>query len=113
MRKFLLAATVACGVTVGGCSTVQVTDFLAQVQASTAQACLFVPTIETILAVAQALGIPAVGIVGSAIGTVANAICQQVPPPASARYKALLPRGTGPAKTVGSVNGVVVNGWRV
>ncbi len=113
MQKMLRASVICVFLSVAGCSTVQVTSFLAQVQAATAQACLFVPTIETILAVAQALGIPAVGIVGGAIGTVAGAICKQVPPPASARYKTLLPQGGGPAKTIGTVNGIAINGWRV
>ena len=95
-----------------GCSTTQITDFLKQVQADTAQACLFVPTIDTILAVAAALGIPAAGIFGPAISTVASAICSQVPPPVSAKYRALAPLNGGAAKTAGSVNGVPINGWR-
>ena len=112
MRKTLMAGVTAVFL-LGGCTTTQVTDFLAQVQATTAQVCLFVPTIETILAVAASLGIPVTAIVGGAIGTVATAICSQVPPPASARYHALFPRGAGPARTIGNVNGIVINGWRV
>ncbi len=113
MRKWLISTALAGGLMVGGCSTTQVTDFLSQVQADAAAVCLFVPTIDTILAVASALGIPVTGIVGSAVHTVASAICAQVPPPASAQFKALFPRGAGPARTIGNVNGIVVSGWRV
>lgn len=118
IRKLLMSTAIAVSVSLGACTTTQVTDFLKLVQADTATACQFVPTIDTILAVASALGIPATAIVGplvvvgGAIDTVAHAICSQVPPPASARFRALPTRG-GPAATVGKVNGVVINGWRV
>jgi hypothetical protein len=111
MRKMTIAAVTALSL-LTGCSSVQITSFLAQVQADAASLCLFVPTIDTILNVAAALGIPATGIAGAAINTVAAAICSQVPPPASARFRSLAPQGGGPAKTVGNVNGVQVNGWR-
>ena len=112
MRKLLMSTAVACSVMLGACSTTQVTNFLAQVQADTAAACLFVPTIDTILAVAQSLGFAPAAIAGAAITTVANAICSQVPPPASAKYRALAKQG-GPAKGIGSVNGVQISGWRL
>lgn len=109
MRKTILALPLA--LSLAGCTTTQVTDFLKQVQAAAAQACLFVPTIDTILSVATALGIPWTAVVGPAINTVANAICSQVPPPASAAYRSLLPQG-GPAKTIGVYNNIPINGWR-
>ncbi len=112
MRKWLVSTALAGSLVIGGCSTMQVTNFLGQVQAATASACLFVPTIDTILAVAGALGIPATAIAGAAINTIANTICSKVPPPSSARYKSLSPQG-GPAKTIGTVNGIFINGWRV
>ncbi len=111
MRKTTIAAMTALSLLVG-CSSVQITNFLAQVQADAAAACQFVPTIDTILAVAAALGIPASSIVGAAVDTVAQAICRQVPPPASARFRALAPQGQGPARAVGAFNGIQINGWR-
>jgi hypothetical protein len=111
MRKTMIAAVTALFL-LTGCSTTQITNFLGQVQADAAAACLFVPTIDTILAVASALGIPLTNIAGAAVNTVANAICSQVPPPASARFKSLSPQGGGPAKTVGNFNGIPINGWR-
>mgnify|MGYP001596476335 CR=1 FL=1 len=110
MRKTIIAAVASLSL-LAGCSTVQVTNFLSQVQSATATACAFVPTLDTILNVAAALGIPAAGITGAAINTIANVICHQVPPPASARYRSLATPG-GPAQAIGSVNGVVIQGWR-
>jgi hypothetical protein len=111
MRKTMIAAVTALSL-LGGCTTAQVTDFLKQVQAASAQACLFVPTIDTILSVATSLGIAWTAIVGGAIKTVAGAICSQVPPPASDEYRSLSPQGGGPAKTVGILNDIPINGWR-
>ena len=110
MRKTTIAMMTALSLLVG-CSSVQITNFLGQVQAAAAQACLFVPTIDTILAIASSLGIPATGIVGGAVNTIARAICSQVPPPTSVRYRALAPQG-GPAKTIGTFQNVPINGWR-
>lgn len=112
MRKLLLTCTTAMFLGLAGCTTTQVTDFLGQVQADAAAACLFVPTIETILNVAASLGIPVTAIVGSAVNTVASAICAQVPPPSSARYLRLNPTGVGPAVNIGTLGGVPINGWR-
>ncbi len=112
MRKFLMSTMLAGTVALGGCSTTQITEFLGQVQADTAAACAFVPTVSTILAVAAALGFAPASIAGAAIQTVANAICSKVPPPASARYRALSPRGIGPANTVGIIGNAPVSGWR-
>jgi hypothetical protein len=112
MRKMLLTCTTAMFIGLGGCSTTQITDFLKLVQADAAQTCLFVPTIDTILAVAAALGIPAAGIAGAAIDAVAKAICSQVPQPSSAQFRALAPQGGGPARTVGTFGGVPINGWK-
>lgn len=112
MRKMLMSSVTVVFLTLAGCTTTQVTDFLKLVQADTAVACMFVPTIDTILAVAAALGIPATAIIGGAITTVANAICSQVPPPASAKYQALAPVNSGAAKLAGTFNGVPITGWR-
>ena len=114
MRRKILGLVTAGAVALStvGCSTTQITDFLGQVQADTASACAFVPTINTILAVAAALGFAPASIAGAAIQTVASAICQQVPPPASARYQALSPRGVGPARTVSTFGNIPITGWR-
>jgi len=109
MRKTIIAAMASLSLLVG----CDVTTFLAQVQSTAASACMFVPTIETILAVAQALGFTPATEVGTAVNTVANAICSKVPPPTSARFRALPPKGVGPARAIGSVNGIVIRGWRV
>ncbi len=111
MRKAFITFTTAAFLGLAGCTTTQITDFLAQVQSATAAACMFVPTITTILAVAQALGVPT-GAIGVGVGIVADAICKQVPPPASARYRALAHRGVGPAQRVGVIGGVGIDGWR-
>ncbi len=102
----------AVALSAAGCTTTQVTNFLAQVQADTAQACKFVPTIQTILAVAQSLGFAPAAIAGAVVTTVANKICSQVPSPASARYQALAPVNGGAARTVAVTDGVRINGWR-
>lgn len=112
MRKFLATCMISGAFVVGGCSTTQVTDFLGQVQAATATACKFVPTIDTILAIAGSLGFAPATAAAAAVTAVANTICSQVPPPASARYQQLYRQG-GPAKSVGVVGGIQVNGWRV
>jgi hypothetical protein len=112
MRKMLLGCTTALFI-LGGCTTTQVTTFLGQVQADAASACLFVPTIDTILAVAAELGFSPAMAAAAAVNSVTSAICSQVPPPSSARYGTLAPlKAGGPASTVGTVGGVVVNGWR-
>ncbi len=111
MRKWLTSTALACSIFIGGCSTVQVTNFLSQIQSATASACAFVPTIDTILAVASALGIPASGIAGAAINTIAHVICNQVPPVASARYRAI-PHAGSAAGFAGDFNGIQINGWR-
>ena len=46
MRKWLLSTTMACGIAIGGCSTTQVTSFLAQVQADAELRDLFVPALR-------------------------------------------------------------------
>jgi hypothetical protein len=112
MRKWLMSGALACFLVVGGCTTTQLTDFLGKVQAAAAQACHFVPTIDTVLAIAASLGFaPAVAAAG-AINAVAAAVCSQVPPPASAQFRSLPLRGVGPAVTVGTIGGIPVNGWR-
>lgn len=112
MRNIAIALLTVASITVGGCSTTQVTDFLGQVQAATATACKFVPTIDTILAIAGSLGFAPATAAAGAVTAISNAICSQVPPPASARYQQLYRQG-GPAKSVGVIGGIPVNGWRV
>ncbi len=114
IRQKILGMVTASAVALSaaGCTTTQVTNFLAQVQADTAQACKFVPTIATILAVAQSLGFAPAAIAGAVVATVAGKICSQVPPPTSARYQALAPVNGGAARTVAVDNGVRINGWR-
>ena len=112
MRKMLLGCTTALFI-IGGCTTTQVTSFIGQVQAAAATACLFVPTVDTILAVAAQLGFSPAMVAEAAVNAVTSAICSQVPPTSSARYRTLAPLKTGgPATTVGTIGGVTVNGWR-
>ncbi len=102
MRKMLLVTVLAA---LGGCTTLQITTAIGQIQAYTAVACKFIPTVATILAFLNA------GI-GTAVGTVGAAICAGVPPAASARYQALPLRGH-PAAAVSVVSGIPVTGWRM
>jgi hypothetical protein len=116
MRKLMMSSVTVVFLTFAGCTSTQVTtfvtSFLSQVQSTTATACLFVPTIDTILAVAGSLGFAPATAAAAAVTVVANAICSKVPPPASARYGALLRYGAGPAQNVGSLSGVPINGWK-
>lgn len=112
MRKALTIGLLASYLMVSGCATLnqQTANFLAQVQSFTAQACKFIPTIDTILAIFNA------GI-ATTVGTIATTVCAAVPPVATVRYRALPRAGTGaPAMAVGSVRSqignVVINGWR-
>lgn len=112
MRRLFISSVTAAAIVLGGCSTTQVTDFLGQVQAAAAVACKFVPTIDTILSIAAALGFAPATAAAGAVTAVSSAICSQVPPPASAAYGRLPLKGVGPAVSVGKVGGVAVNGWR-
>ncbi len=111
MRKTAIAMVMSLSL-LGGCAGTQITDFLGKVQADAAAACAFIPTVDTVLAVATALGIPWGTIAGAAINTIANVICSQIPPPASAQYRSLNTQ-RGPAKTAAIYNGVPINGWRL
>ena len=109
MRKLLTVGLVAGSLALAQCSTTQIQQvetFLGQVQAYTAQVCKFVPTIDTIISIVNS------GI-GQVVGAVGSAICNSVPPAASARFKALPKLGAPFAGRAGAVNGVAVNGWRV
>jgi hypothetical protein len=113
LRRKILGILTAGAVALGGCTTTQITGFLGQVQAAAAQACQFVPTIDTILAIAGSLGFAPATAAAGAVTAVASVICSKVPPPVSAQYKALAPlRAGGPASTAGTINGVPINGWR-
>ena len=108
MRKFLLLSVVATTITLGGCGTTQVQQietFIGQVQAYAAQVCKFVPDVATIIALVNS------GI-GQVVGAVGQAVCNAIPPPASARYMALPRRGAGPAVTVGTSGSVPISGWK-
>ena len=107
--KFLTVGVVAGSLLLAQCSTTQVQQvetFLGQVQAYTAQVCKFVPTIDTIISIVNSG-------VGQVVGAVGSAICNAVPPPASARFRALPRLGAPFAGTAGTLNGVTINGWRV
>ncbi len=104
IRKLFTTCIIGSLAVLGGCTTLQITDAIGQIQAYTAVACKFIPTVATILAFLNA------GI-GTAVGTVGAAICAAVPPPATARYQALPLRGH-PAASVSVVSGIPVTGWR-
>lgn len=109
MRKLLFVPLLASALVLAQCSTTQIQQaeaFIGQVQAYTAQVCKFIPTVATILAIVNS------GI-GSVVGAVGSAICNAVPPTASARFKALPKLGAIFAGTAGTVNGVAITGWRV
>lgn len=106
MRKMLSICTIGSLALLGGCTTMQITSVIGQIQAYTAVACKFIPTVATILAFLNA------GI-GTAVGTVGAAICASVPPPASAKFQALPHyRAGGPAVVAGQAGNIVVTGWR-
>ena len=105
MRKMLLSLALAGGIALAGCSTTQVQQaetFIGQVQADAALVCKFVPDVTTILSIVNS------GI-GQVVGAVVQAICNAVPPTASARYKAL-PRAGGGGNAVQVSPGI--SGWR-
>lgn len=114
MRRKVLGILTAAAVAIStaGCTTTQVTNFLGQVQQAAAIACKFVPTIDTVLAVAGSLGFAPATAAAGAVNAVAAAICASVPPTTSARYRALAPQGLGPARTIGNIGGIPINGWR-
>jgi hypothetical protein len=106
-RKILGVLTAgAVAISTTGCSTTQIQNietFIGQVQADAAQVCKFVPTVATIISLVNA------GI-GQVVGAVVMAICNSVPPPTSAQYRALpLRSGGGPPVTVAPG----IAGWRV
>lgn len=104
MRKLMMSATTAIFLVVAGCSTTQVQQietFIGQVQAATAQACKFVPTVNTIITMVNS------GI-GQVVGVVTAAICNAIPPPASARFKALPLVNNGAPVTIAPN----ISGWR-
>ena len=122
MRKTILGLTAFVAITLGGCAgtatTVQTIE--SEIQAATAALCGFVPTLETITAVAAAVTgtIPGVGavlaIAGTGLAAVEADICSAVPPPASAA-RARLPRlGSAYAGRAGTTaHGIPVTGWTV
>lgn len=108
MRKFLLTSVTAATIGLAGCSTTQVQQietFLGQVQSYTAQVCHFVPEIATIVALVNS------GI-GTVVGAVGQAVCNAIPPPASARFMAIPLKGTGPAVNAGNIGNIPITGWR-
>ena len=108
MRKFLLSSAMVVAITLGGCGTTQVQQietFIGQVQAYAAQVCKFVPDVATIISLVNSG-------VGLVVGAVGQAVCNAIPPPASAQFRALPLRGSGPAVVVGNSGSVPVSGWR-
>ncbi len=106
MRKLFLTCTAVVFIGLAGCTTMQITTAIGQIQAYTAVACKFIPTVATILAFLNA------GI-GSAVGTIGGAICASVPPPASAQFRALPHYGAGgPPVVAGQAGNIPVVGWR-
>ena len=119
-RKILGIATAgAVAMSSAACTTTQITSFIGQVQADAAVACAFVPTVDTILAIAASLGFAPAAAAAGAIQAVTAVICSKIPPSASARYQAIMPRRAGgPASSVGPVivvpgqPPITINGWR-
>lgn len=106
MRKLLIALVAS--VSLASCSTTQVQQaeaFIGQVQTYAAQVCHFVPEVATIVAIWNATA-------GATVAGVGGAICALVPPPASARYKALPLKDVGPPQQVGVIGGITISGWR-
>ncbi len=104
MRKTVMA--IAMCLSLMGCTTTQITDFIGQVQADAAIACRFIPTVATVLAFFN------VGI-GATVASVTAAICAGVPQPSSAKYQALPHYRTSSIPAVsGTVNNIPVIGWR-
>lgn len=122
MRKLPAAIAVSAFLLLGGCANLPATlqSIESQIQQGTAVACHFVPTLETIDAVAAALTgqIPGAGAVlslaGAALAAVEADICAGVPPVASARFHALPRLGSPYAGRAGiSASGVPIHGWQV
>jgi hypothetical protein len=118
-RRSLLAS--AAVVPLAGCSTVQIQTIEQQiidtVQAFEATACGIIPTAQTILAVIAGFGVSLASVGAVVLQQVEQAICNAVPPPASARYRSLPFRTSGaPPAVIGNAptpsGNVVVNGWR-
>ena len=98
IRAAILSTTLA----MGGCATmggtpVDLTSFVAQVQATTSAVCSFLPTAETVASII-ATGNPIV----TTAGAVASAICAAVAP---AKVAGKLKRATAP-----TVAGVAIHG---
>lgn len=111
MRKLLLCSALA--LSVGACSTAQVStlssdtaNVVQAVHESAANLCKIIPEAGSIVSIFNAA-------IGATVSTVTNAICSQVPPPASAKYKALPAFHAVAPAPVAIVSGVTVTGWRV
>ncbi len=126
-RRSLLTscAPLAVALPLGACSTTQIqqaqqtiTQVIATVQAYAATVCGFLPEAQVIVNLVVAItGQVVVGTVSSVVlQTVEQTICQMVPAPASARYKALPLQGAGAPVVIGTptVHGqpVPISGWR-
>ena len=118
-RRNLLAS--AAIIPLAGCTTAQVEtaeqQIIDTIQAFAAAACGIIPTAKTILAVLAGFGVSIAGVTAVVLQQVEQAICNAVPPPASARYRAIPLQGTGAAPvTIGAAptpqGNVPVVGWR-
>ena len=121
-KKLLLASTLLLGGCAGTAVTVQTIE--SEIQQATASLCGFVPTLETIDAVAAVVtgGLPGVSavlaLVGTGLATVETDICSAVPPPASAARARLPHLGSPYAGRAGVLHyatghGIPINGWTV
>ena len=107
-RIFGLVTATAVAFSATGCSTLNpgTATFLGEIQAFTAQACKFVPTIATIVAIFNA------GI-ATGVGGIATAICASLPPPTSAQFHNLHKYGLSPVPSHASdIGNLPINGWR-
>ncbi len=126
-RRKLLAGAAA--IPLAGCATpgpgptpgpdIQqiVQQIIDTVQAWSATVCHIIPTAQSILSVLAGFGVPLTGVGAVVLQAVEQAICQAVPPLASARYQAIPRKASGAAPVVigpaPTPHGpVVIHGWR-
>lgn len=114
MKKFFVV--VALATTMLGCTTAQIAQVEADIQAGTAALCGVIPTVTSILDVVEAVTGTSVftGLTNTTIAAIEADICSAAPTPASARYRSIPLRSSGrlPVVIGQTQHGIVVTGWR-